>query len=65
METTTFEKTPTTDAEYEAAVDQMLRQMEKIRASMAKSQNRSDKLRVQTRGKMAEFQKVLARLEAS
>lgn len=65
METITFEKTPTTDAEYEAAIDQMLRQMEQMRASMAESQHRSDRLRVQTREKMAEFQRVLARLEAS
>ena len=65
METITFDKTPTTDAEYEAAIDQMLRQMEQMQVQMAQSQRRSEKLRVQTQEKMAEFKRVLARLEAS
>ena len=65
METITFEKTPTTDAEYEAAIDQMMQQMQQMQASIAETQRRSERLRVQTREKMAEFQRVLARLEAS
>ena len=65
METITFEKMPTTDAEYEAAIDQMMLQMEQMQAEMTEGQRRSDRLRIQTREKMAEFQRALARLEAS
>ena len=63
--TVTLDKMPTTDAEYEAAIDQMLMQMEQMRVEIAESQRHSDKLRAQTREKMAELQRVLARLEAS
>ena len=65
METITFEKTPTTDAEYEAAIDQMLRQMQQTHADIAESHRRSDKLQAETREKMAHLEKLLTRLEAS
>ena len=65
METITFEKTPTTDAEYEAAIDQMMMQMQQMHADIADSHRRSDKLQEQTREKMAHLERLLARLEAS
>ncbi len=65
METAALDRTPTTDAEYEAAIDQMMMQMEQMQVSMAETQRRTERLQAQTREKLAHFQTVLARLEAS
>ena len=65
METVTFDKTPTTDAEYEAAIDQMMMQMQQMHADIVASHRRSDKLQAETREKMAHLEKLLTRLEAS
>ena len=65
METITFEKTPTTNAKYEAAIDQMMMQMQQMHADIAESHRRSDKIRVETQEKMAHLERLLTRLEAS
>ena len=65
METITFEKTPTTDAEYEAVIEQMMMQMQQRHADIADSHRRSDKLQAETREKMAHLERLLTRLEAS
>ena len=65
METTALDRTPTTDAEYEAAIDQMMMQMQQMHIDIADSHHRSDKLQAQTREKMAHLERLLTRLEAS
>ena len=62
---TTLDKTPTTDAEYEAAIDQMMMQMQQMHTDIADSHRRSDKLQAETREKMAHLERLLTRLEAS
>jgi hypothetical protein len=66
MDTTlTVDTTPKTDVEYEAAIDQMLMQMQQTHAEIAESHRRSDKLQAETREKMAHLERLLTRLEAS
>ena len=65
METITFEKTPTTDAEYEAAIDQMMIQMQQMRVEIAEDHRLTDQLQRQTRKKLDHLDKILNRLEAS
>lgn len=59
METITFEKMPTTDAEYEAAIDQMMMQMRQMHIDIVDSHRRSDKLQAETREKMAHLERLL------
>ncbi len=66
METTiTPDRAPTTDAEYETAVDHLLREMERMTVPMAEKQRHTEKLQVETREMLARLQETLARLEAA
>lgn len=64
METTTLNRTPTTDAEYEAAIDQMMMQMQQMRIEIAEDHRLTDQLQTQTRKKLDHLDKILNRLEA-
>lgn len=65
METITFEKTPTTDAEYEAAIDQMMMQMQQMRVEIAESHRQTDRLQMQTREKLDHLETILTQIEAA
>lgn len=66
METTlTLDAKPMTDAQYEAEIDRMMSEMERMQAAIAEKQQHTDRLQAQTREKLAHFQTILARLEAS
>ena len=65
METITFEKTPTTDAEYEAAIDQMMQQMQQMRVEIAEDHRLTERLQMQTREKLDHLEKILTQIEAS
>ena len=65
METIIFEKTPTTDAEYEAAIDQMMQQMQQMRVEIAEDHRLTERLQMQTREKLDHLEKILTQIEAS
>ena len=66
METTlTLDTTPKTDAEYEAAIDKMMMQMEQMQVEIAESHRLTDQLQIRTREKLDHFEKILAQIEAS
>lgn len=66
METTiTRDMTPTTDAEYEAAIGQLLNEMERMIAPLAEKQQRSENLQRETRLMLSQLQETLSRLEAA
>ncbi|MGI4789916.1 MAG: hypothetical protein ACRYFS_13825 [Janthinobacterium lividum] len=65
MESVTLTKTPTTDAEYEAAIDQMMMQMQRMRVEIAEDHRLTDQIQSQTRKKLDHLGKILNRLEAS
>ena len=65
METITFEKTPTTDAEYEAAIDKMMLQMQQMRLEIAEDHRLTERLQMQTRERLDHLEKILTQIEAS
>ena len=65
METITFEKTPTTNAKYEAAIDQMMMQMQQMRVEIVESHRQTDRLQMQTREKLDHLETILTQIEAA
>lgn len=51
----TFDVTPNVDAEYEAAIDQYLNEMEHMKTQMAEKQRRIETLQAETQAMLAEL----------
>ena len=59
METITFEKTPTTDAEYEAIVDRNLSRLKQIQQKMDEDQREIETMRAETDAVLADLMRSL------
>ena len=59
METITFEKTPTTDAEYEAMVDYHLGRLKLMQQKMDEDQQEIETLRTETDAILADLMRSL------
>ena len=59
METTTFEKTPTTDAEYEAIVDYNLSRLKQMQQKMDDDQREIETLRAETDAVLSDLMRSL------
>lgn len=59
METITFEKTPTTDADYEAIVDRNLSRLKQIQQKMDEDQREIEAMRAETDVVLADLMRSL------
>ena len=60
---TSMQTTPQTDAEYEAAIEQMLSEMKHLRTMMDSDQAEIDRLKVETQALKAETRAMLTTLK--